>query len=81
MNKLKGLKKVLWEYGYGYMIEDKKFFDELEKYYYDKFKDEQVNNLPIQDVSDWLDEDSNDCGCPPEVCKRIQGKCKNLAYR
>lgn len=51
MNKFKGLKKVLWEYGYGYMIEDKKFFDELEKYYYDKFKAEQVNNLPIQDVS------------------------------
>jgi len=39
MSKLKGLKKVLWEFGYGYMLDDKTFFDELEKYYYDKFKE------------------------------------------
>ena len=26
-------------------------------------------------------ETCSDCGCPPETCKMIKGKCRNLAYR
>ena len=37
--------------------------------------------LSQHDVSDWLDEDSTDCGCEPETCKMLKGKCKNLACR
>ena len=35
-----------------------------------------------QDVdNDVLADEPTDCGCPPETCKMIEGKCKNLAYR
>ncbi len=37
--------------------------------------------LVLFGVSGRLDEDLSDCGCPKEVCKMIEGKCKNLAYR
>lgn len=50
-------------------------------YWMEKYAEFKVKNLPIHNVSDWLDEDSTDCGCEPETCKMLKGKCKNLAYR
>jgi len=40
-----------------------------------------VKKLATPLVSDLLDQDSTDCGCEPETCKMLKGKCKNLAYR
>lgn len=47
----------------------------------EEYAQQQVNKLTIPAVRDWLSEDVIDCGCEPEVCKMIKGKCKNLAYR
>jgi hypothetical protein len=34
------------------------------------------------DIIESMDEESiESCGCPPEHCERLVGKCKNLAYR
>lgn len=48
---------------------------------YVRWLEDKLSKLSQHDVSDWLDEDSTDCGCEPETCKMLKGKCKNLAYR
>ena len=75
-----GAKEILAKHGCLYMKDDyKALFEELEAYY--KPTEAVKNNAVLPFVSDWLNEDSTDCGCEPETCKMLKGKCKNLAYR
>lgn len=52
-------------------------------HFVNKFTDTEISIEAIREELENLttNDNNSDCGCKPEQCKMIQGKCKNLAYR